>query len=113
MKANNESEAVDPSTSKADALFNDQPVVEPPQAKPETDEKTKMYYHAIGKLEFLLMNYHRGLRSMLRFLNEQEKLKTYKNIEVRDIEFGELQFRVENFGGATTIERILKVRNDV
>ena len=83
------------------------------QAKPETDEKTKMYYHAIGKLEFLLMNYHRGLRSMLRFLNEQEKLKTYKNIEVRDIEFGELQFRVENFGGATTIERILKVRNDV
>lgn len=78
--------------------------------KPETDEKTKVYYHANGKLEFLLMNHQLGLRSMLQFLNKQEKLKTYKNIEVHETEFEELQFRVENFGGATTIERILKVR---
>jgi hypothetical protein len=81
--------------------------------KPETDVKTKMYYHAIGKLEFLLMNYHRGFRTMLQFLNKQEKLKTYKNIEVHETEYGKLQLRVENFGGATTIERILKVKNDV
>ncbi|XP_039686266.1 uncharacterized protein [Medicago truncatula] len=110
LKANNKSEAVDPSTSKPDALFNEQP---PQEVKPETDEKTKVYYHAIGKLEFLLMNYQLGLRSMLQFLNKQEKLKTYKNIEVHETEFEELKFRVENFGGATTIERILKVRNDV
>jgi hypothetical protein len=80
---------------------------------PETDEKTKFYYHRIGKLEFLLFNYRRGLQSMLKLLEKQAKLKTYKNIEVREIEFGKQHFRVENFGGATTIERILKVKNDV
>ncbi|XP_024631797.2 uncharacterized protein [Medicago truncatula] len=109
LKANNKSEAVDPSTSKPDAIFNDQP----PQVNPKTDEKTKFYYHGIGKLEFLLLNYRRGLRSMLKFLEKQVKLKTYKNIEVREIEFGKPHFRVENFGEATTIERILKVKNDV
>jgi len=80
---------------------------------PETDEKTKFYCHEIGKLEFLLMNYRRGLWSMLNFLEKQAKLKTYKNIEVHETEYGKLQLRVENFGGATTIERILKVKNDV
>ncbi|XP_039686265.1 uncharacterized protein [Medicago truncatula] len=99
--------AVNPFTGKPVALFNEQP---PQEVKPETDEKTKVYYHANGKLEFLLMNHQLGLRSMLQFLNKQEKLKTYKNIEVHETEFEELQFRVENFGGATTIERILKVR---
>jgi len=50
---------------------------------------------------------------MLQFLNKQEKLKTYKNIDVHETEYGKLRLRVENFGGATTIERILKVKNDV
>lgn len=82
------------------------------QVNPETDEKTKFYFHGIGKLEFLLLNYRRGIRSMLKFLEKQAKLKTYENIEVREIEFGKQHLRVENFGGATTIERILKVKND-
>jgi hypothetical protein len=80
---------------------------------PETYEDNKEYYTEFGKQRFLGNCGGQGLESLIKFLDLQANLKTWKNIEIHETEFGKLQFRVENFGGATTIERILKVKNDV
>jgi len=79
----------------------------------KTYEENKEYYTEFGNVRFLGNYGGHGFESLIKFLDQQADLKTWKTIEIHETEFGKLQFRVENFGGATTIERILKVKNDI